>query len=327
MFVTELDDAGQGEKRNELPFKFSMMLPAFKGVDAVAAVEGLCNPRGFVLIDEHQRSRKYATSSPPAFVWKIPPVEATPVPTGAPKTGYMIETMVTAIVHNIAAELNGKAADAKGTWNAICPGRHGRHRCRVRRVAADPATQCQLVKKGRWVHLAKVAFRKAHFMYKMKNGSSEPVYRGVKPGHLELERLEGDQIWRAITQCANANAVVRVQPPKPGSDGSEGRNGGRQQGLLHKALLTVSLRQHRIDTEHRHQRRRARQPSPRKWIGHRQQQQRAPESHRQWMQQNFPKTTMAISVRCPSSCSPTSEPLITTATGLETVASNDGAWM
>ena len=47
-------------------------------------------------------------------------MEVTPVPTGAPKTGYMIESMITAIVHNIAAELEGKPADAKGTWNAIC---------------------------------------------------------------------------------------------------------------------------------------------------------------------------------------------------------------
>ena len=56
MFVTELDDSGQVKNEHELPFKFSMMLPAFRGVDAVAAVEGLCNPRGFVLIDEYQRS-------------------------------------------------------------------------------------------------------------------------------------------------------------------------------------------------------------------------------------------------------------------------------
>ena len=51
-----------------------MMLPAFKGVDAVAQVEGLCNPRGFVLIDEFQRSKETATSSRPASVaipvWK-----------------------------------------------------------------------------------------------------------------------------------------------------------------------------------------------------------------------------------------------------------------
>ena len=41
------------------------------------------------------------------------PVEATPVPTGAPKTGYMIESMVSAICENIAAELSGKPATAE----------------------------------------------------------------------------------------------------------------------------------------------------------------------------------------------------------------------
>lgn len=44
MFVTELDDAGQVKKEHQLPFKFSMMLPAFKGVEPVAAVESLCDP-------------------------------------------------------------------------------------------------------------------------------------------------------------------------------------------------------------------------------------------------------------------------------------------
>ena len=62
MFVTELDDQGEVVQEHELPFKYSMVLPAFKGVEPVAAVEGLCNPRGFVIMDEHQRSKKYRTS-------------------------------------------------------------------------------------------------------------------------------------------------------------------------------------------------------------------------------------------------------------------------
>jgi len=46
MFVTEVDDEGKDKKKHELPFKHSMMLPAFTGVDAVrhAGVEGLVNP-------------------------------------------------------------------------------------------------------------------------------------------------------------------------------------------------------------------------------------------------------------------------------------------
>ena len=191
MYVTELDDSGQVKKEHELPFKFSMMLPAFKGVDAVAAVEGLCNPRGFVLIDEHQRSKKYRNIFSAGVCVAIPPVEATPVPTGAPKTGYMIETMVTAIVHNIAAELSGKAADAKGTWNAICLADMGDTGAAFVALPQIPPRNVNWFKKGKWVHLAKVAFEK-YFMYKMKNGSSEPVYEKYVLKALGIERLEGE---------------------------------------------------------------------------------------------------------------------------------------
>ena len=141
-------NTGAVKKEHELPFKYSMMLPAFKGVDAVAAVEGLCNPRGFVLIDEFQRSKKYRNIFSAGVCVAIPPVEATPVATGAPKTGYMIETMVTAIVHNIAAELAGQPADTKAHLERHLPGRHGRHRRGLRGAAADPAAQRQLVQEG-----------------------------------------------------------------------------------------------------------------------------------------------------------------------------------
>src|SRR5450830_914004 len=59
MFVTEIDDRGNAHKEHEVGFKMAMMLPAFKGVPAVAAVANLCNPRGMVLIDEFQRSKAY----------------------------------------------------------------------------------------------------------------------------------------------------------------------------------------------------------------------------------------------------------------------------
>ena len=189
MFITELDEAGQVKKDHELPFKFSMMLPAFKGVDAVAQVEGLCNPRGFVLIDEFQRSKKYRNIFSAGVCVAIPPVEVTPVPTGAPKTGYMIESMITAIVHNIAADLEGKPADAKGTWNAICLADMGDTGAAFVALPQIPPRNVNWFKKGKWVHLAKVAFEK-YFMYKMKNGTSEPLYEKHVLKALGIERLE-----------------------------------------------------------------------------------------------------------------------------------------
>ncbi|MHB8167455.1 MAG: NAD(P)/FAD-dependent oxidoreductase, partial [Sulfuricella sp.] len=78
MFVTEMDDMGNVKKEHELPFKHSMMLPAFKGVDAVFGIEGLTNPRGFILIDPFQRNPKYHNIYAIGVCVAIPPVEATP---------------------------------------------------------------------------------------------------------------------------------------------------------------------------------------------------------------------------------------------------------
>jgi sulfide:quinone oxidoreductase len=188
MFVTELDDQGAVKKEHELPFRYSMMLPAFKGVDAVAAVEGLCNPRGFVLVDEHQRSRKYRNIFAAGVCIAIPPVEATPVPTGAPKTGYMIETMVTAIVHNIADELAGKPATHQGSWNAICLADMGDTGAAFVALPQIPPRNVNWFRKGKWVHLAKIAYEK-YFLFKMKSGSSEPVYEKHVLKLLGIERL------------------------------------------------------------------------------------------------------------------------------------------
>ncbi len=188
LFTTELDDQGQPRKEHEIGFKLAMMLPAFKGVDAVAAVPELCNPRGFVLIDEHQRSKKYRNIFSAGVCVAIPPVEATPVPTGAPKTGYMIETMVTAIVQNIAADLANQPATAKATWNAICLADMGDTGAAFVALPQIPPRNVNWFKKGKWVHLAKIAFEK-YFLSKMKSGNSEPVYEKYVLKALGIVRL------------------------------------------------------------------------------------------------------------------------------------------
>ena len=189
MFVSEHDMQGNVVKEHELPFKFSMMLPAFKGIDPVAAVEGLCNPRGFVLIDEHQRSKKYRNIFAAGVCVAIPPVEVTPIPTGAPKTGYMIESMVTAIASNISAEINGQPADAKGTWNAICLADMGDTGAAFVALPQIPPRNASWMKKGKWVHYAKIAFEK-YFIYKMKKGTSEPIYEKYVLKAMGIEKLD-----------------------------------------------------------------------------------------------------------------------------------------
>ncbi|MDE1947356.1 MAG: NAD(P)/FAD-dependent oxidoreductase [Burkholderiales bacterium] len=188
LFTTELDDLGQARREHEIAFKLSMMLPAFKGVDPVAAVPGLCNPRGFVLIDEHQRSKAHRNIFSAGVCVAIPPVEVTPVPTGAPKTGYMIESMVSAIAHNIADELAGKPVTAKGTWNAICLADMGDTGAAFVALPQIPPRNVNWFKKGKWVHLAKIAFEK-YFMRKMKSGNSEPIYEKYVLRAMGIKRL------------------------------------------------------------------------------------------------------------------------------------------
>ncbi|TGD74840.1 NAD(P)/FAD-dependent oxidoreductase [Mangrovimicrobium sediminis] len=187
--VTEHDAEGKPLRQHELPSKFNMFIPAFKGVDAVAAVEELCNPRGFVLIDEHQRNPTYPNIYSAGVCVAIPPVEVTPVPTGAPKTGYMIESMVTAIVHNIEDDIAGRPVSHKATWNAICLADLGDDGVAFVALPQIPPRNLTWAKQGKWVHLAKIAFEK-YFMRKMRTGNTEPIYEKYVLKALGIVRLK-----------------------------------------------------------------------------------------------------------------------------------------
>ena len=190
MFVTEHNDDGSEKKTHELPFKYSMMLPAFKGIDAVIGIEGLTNPRGFILIDQYQRNPKFKNIYSVGVCVAIPPVEATPVPTGAPKTGYMIESMVTAAVHNIRAELDGQEPHEQATWNAVCLADFGDTGIAFVALPQIPPRNVNWFSEGKWVHLAKIAFEK-YFMLKMKQGKSEPMFEKALLKAMGIMKLKG----------------------------------------------------------------------------------------------------------------------------------------
>ncbi len=188
VFADELNAAGETIKQHEIDFDFAMMLPAFKGVDAVAAVPDLCNPRGFVMVDKLHRNPTYKNIYSAGVCIAIPPVEVTPVPTGTPKTGYMIESMVTSIVHNIADELKGVEPTTTATWNAICLADMGDTGAAFVAIPQIPPRNVAWFKKGKWVHLAKIAFEK-YFIRKMKKGTSEPLYEKYILKLLGIEKI------------------------------------------------------------------------------------------------------------------------------------------
>jgi sulfide:quinone oxidoreductase len=189
MHVLEMDESGQEKKRHELPFNYSMMLPAFTGIDPFLKVEGLVNPRGFILIDKHQRNPNFQNIFAVGVCVAIPPVEATPVPTGAPKTGYMIESMVTATAHNIRDLLDGKKASYEATWNAVCLADMGDTGIAFVAMPQIPPRNVTWAKSGKWVHMAKVAFEK-YFLRKVKKGTSDTYLEQSILKILGIEKLK-----------------------------------------------------------------------------------------------------------------------------------------
>jgi len=190
MFVAEHNRKGEEIEQHELDFDFSMILPAFKGVDPVNAVgEDLVNPRGFVKVDEFQRNPKWPNIYAVGVCIAIPPVEATPVPTGTPKTGYMIESMVTATMNNIWHDINGGDPEAVATWNAFCLADMGDVGAAFIALPQIPPRNVTWARQGRWVHWAKVLFEK-YFIRNMKKGTTEPLYQKYALRLMGIDRLK-----------------------------------------------------------------------------------------------------------------------------------------
>ena len=173
--VTEVNPDGSDKAQHELAFKHAMILPAFKGIDAVFGIEGLVNPRGFILIDEYQRNPRFRNIYSVGVCVAIPPVGPTVVPTGTPKTGYMIESMVTATTHNILAALAGREPSERATWNALCLADFGDSGVAFLALPQIPPRNTNWASRGKWVHLAKIGFEK-YFLRKVRNGQTEPYY-------------------------------------------------------------------------------------------------------------------------------------------------------
>jgi sulfide:quinone oxidoreductase len=192
MHVDEIAEDGAVKARHDLPFGFSMILPAFRGVPAVRGIEGLTNPRGFILADKHQRNPTFPNVYSLGVCVAIPPVGPTPVPVGVPKTGFMIESMVAAIAANLKRELAGKAPTQEATWNAVCLADFGDGGVAFVAQPQIPPRNLNWSSSGKWVHLAKIGFEK-YFLYKVRSGVSEPFYEKLALHVLGIRKLRFDQ--------------------------------------------------------------------------------------------------------------------------------------
>ncbi|MDK3019598.1 NAD(P)/FAD-dependent oxidoreductase [Pseudodonghicola flavimaris] len=190
-FVTQVDDDGADRKTYELPFSYSMMLPAFRGIPALMGIEGLVNPRGFVITDDYQRNPTYPNIFGIGVCIAIAPPEPTPVPTGVPKTGFMIESMVTATARNIPLLIEGKEPVYQPTWNALCLADFGDRGAAFLAMPQLPPRNLNWASEGRWVHWAKLVFE-WYFMRKIRTGVSEPFYERFVMKLAKIHKLKGE---------------------------------------------------------------------------------------------------------------------------------------
>ena len=189
MHVEEVGEDGAVKKKHELPFAYSMILPAFRGVSAVRGVEGLTNPRGFILADKHQRNPKFRNVFSVGVCVAIPPTGPTPLSVGVPKTGFMIESMVTATARNIGALVRGQEAKTVPSWNAICLADFGDGGIAFVAQPQIPPRNVNWSSQGKWVHAAKVGFEK-YFLRKIRQGKSETFYEKLALDVLGVSKLK-----------------------------------------------------------------------------------------------------------------------------------------
>ncbi len=175
MVIEEIAENGTIKDTWNLPFAYSMILPAFRGVDAVMGVENLVNPRGLVLVDEHQRNPTYKNVFGIGVCIAIPPMGPTPVPVGVPKTGFMIDSMAAATARNIRDMIKDKEPAHEATWNAFCLADFGDKGVAFLASPQIPPRNANWASKGRWVHLAKVLFER-YFLRKVRTGTVETVF-------------------------------------------------------------------------------------------------------------------------------------------------------
>ncbi|HUJ18861.1 MAG TPA: FAD/NAD(P)-binding oxidoreductase [Nitrospirota bacterium] len=167
-----IQEVAPGEIRlkdgNKLPFKLAMIAPPFKGVPAVMP---LGNPRGFIPVDKNYRHAKHKNIFAIGVAIAIAPPEATPVPTGVPKTGFMTVKMAKTAAATIAADITGTIAQPGDEIGVVCLMDMGNTAAYMKAYPVLPPRQSSSMKKTILAKILKVRFEK-YFLWKMKHGLS-----------------------------------------------------------------------------------------------------------------------------------------------------------
>ncbi len=127
----------------QLPFKYSMILPSFRGSKFLQEVPGLTNEPGFIPVLSDQRHPDFPSIYALGVAVHLEQPESKSIPIGFPKSGQISEVMGVAVAHNIAVELGAiKSPLTQPTLEALCFAEYGN--TGIAYIAApvlpDPAT-------------------------------------------------------------------------------------------------------------------------------------------------------------------------------------------
>lgn len=202
--VEEIGVDGKVDRKITVPSQFNIMIPPFRGMDVWKQVPGLTDEHGMIQVDEFQQSPEYPNIFGVGICIKYPESVTTSlhmddarIPIGIPKTGYAIESMGTAAVHNIQTMITASARDhnsdpssshrnmkkhnqefVEPTLNGLCITDFGHKGEGAVFVTVPQFTRKRMYDvtiQGRVATMAKLAFEK-YFLYKIDHGDTDPYY-------------------------------------------------------------------------------------------------------------------------------------------------------
>jgi len=191
--------ASTGKQKADIPANFVMLIPQFKGQDCwKKSSKGLASELGLIKVDEYMHNPVYPEIFGVGVCVEFSPVEKTPVPTGAPKTGYLIESMGTAAALNIRemiyAKRNNREVNAvnfrRPSLDTLCLTDFGGTEGALFLASPElPPRRTAETVRGGIIKVAKVAFEQ-YFLLKIRTGDCDPFYEKFMLKLVGIERLE-----------------------------------------------------------------------------------------------------------------------------------------
>ena len=188
-----------------LPSKFTMLIPPFRGQNVWRKVPKLTDEKGMIKINEWQQSPQYPNIFAVGVCCSIPAVETTLVPTGAPKTGYLIESQGTAAVKNIREMIDHENDSVKPELrnrpllNGLCITDFGSDGAIFLTSPQYPPRRMDVTLHGKAAVLAKIAFEK-YFLYKVESGDTDPYYEKYMLHLIGLDRVTTEKLRSGAEQ-------------------------------------------------------------------------------------------------------------------------------